>query len=406
MKKNLFAILAFAFAVAIAPSCSDEESSSPANQSTFSQVEVSYKIDGTSTTVTEIEGTIYNEVTLSADVDYLIASPVIVGDGGKLNIPAGTTIYAKPQFASYVLVLTGGQIYATGTASAPIEFRSATAGSKWGGLVINGKATISGTAGTVATGSTEINSKYTYGGSNDDDNSGELTYVILTDTGESDGSSVEHNGLTLNGVGRGTKIENIFVDATADDGVEFFGGCVNVTNLLVVNSDDDMFDFTQGYTGTLDNCYGIWESSYSSGEGDPSGVEADGNLDGGGADHINQSDFTIKNMTIVNNSVNTAMADAIMVRRGVTATIENALLIIGSGATVGDVVETYNSKGSATTYSSIAVDVVVNGGTISGVNVASNGVSTNDYSGVSVSRVATSSEGCDTSKFSWTNYNF
>ncbi len=55
---------------------------------------------------------------------------------------------------------------------------------------------------------------------------------------------------------------------SADDAIEFFGGTVNVTNLLAVNPDDDMFDFTQGYKGTLSNCYGIWEDGYTSTEED------------------------------------------------------------------------------------------------------------------------------------------
>jgi len=59
-------------------------------------------------------------------------------------------------------------------------------------------------------------------------------------------ADIEHNGLTLNGVGNGTKIQNVYVLESADDAIEFFGGTVNVTNLLAVNPDDDMFDFTQG----------------------------------------------------------------------------------------------------------------------------------------------------------------
>ena len=121
---------------------------------------------------------------------------------------------------------------------------------------------------------------------------------------------------------------------SADDAIEFFGGTVNVTNLLAVNPDDDMFDFTQGYKGTLSNCYGIWEDGYTSTEEDPRGVEADGNLDGNGVDHVGQSDFIIDGMTIVNNTVggNTttgqknAMDDVIKVRRGATATIKNTYI--------------------------------------------------------------------------------
>jgi hypothetical protein len=100
--------------------------------------------------------------------------------------------------------------------------------------------------------------------------------------------------LTLNGVGSGTKISNIYVYEGADDAVEFFGGTVNVSNFLAVNPDDDMFDFTQGYTGTLKNCYGIWEKGYVSSEDDPRGVEADGNLDGKFGANPNQSNINIE----------------------------------------------------------------------------------------------------------------
>ncbi len=62
------------------------------------------------------------------------------------------------------------------------------------------------------TGSTEINSAYSYGGDNAADNSGEITYLILEYTGARSSADVEHNGLTLNGVGNGTKIEKHLIE--------------------------------------------------------------------------------------------------------------------------------------------------------------------------------------------------
>src|SRR5690606_18790757 len=126
-------------------------------------------------------------------------------------------------------------------------------------------------------GSTEVNTAYVYGGSNVSDNSGELSYLILGNTGARSSADVEHNGLTLNGVGNGTTITDLYIYDCADDAIEFFGGSVNVNNLLAVNPDDDMFDFTQGYNGSLKNAYGIWEVGYTSSESDPRGIEADGN---------------------------------------------------------------------------------------------------------------------------------
>lgn len=87
-------------------------------------------------------------------------------------------------------------------------------------------------------------------------------------TGARSSADIEHNGLTLNGVGRGTTIKNLYITDGADDAIEFFGGTVNVENILAVNCDDDMFDFTQGYKGTLSNCYGVWEAGYTSTEED------------------------------------------------------------------------------------------------------------------------------------------
>ena len=203
-----------------------------------------------------MSGSIKGTKTLDATIEYLITGPVIIEEGGVLNIPAGTVIKAQKGFNSYVLVLQGGKINARGTASAPITFTADISNAQqgyWGGLIINGKAPLAG----GEKGSTEINTSFLYGGDIANDNSGELTYVKLEYTGARSSADVEHNGLTLNGVGSGTKIENIFIPNSSDDGIEFFGGTVNVKNLLVVNSDDDMFDFTQGYTGTLENAYGI-----------------------------------------------------------------------------------------------------------------------------------------------------
>src|SRR5690606_28838925 len=139
-------------------------------------------------------------------------------------------IKAKKGFGSYILVLQGGKINVNGTADKPVTMTADVPNAEqgyWGGLIINGRAPLSG----GSTGSTEINSAYSYGGTNTADNSGSITYLKLEATGARSSANVEHNGLTLNGVGNGTKIENVFIPDGADDGIEFFGGSVNVKNL-------------------------------------------------------------------------------------------------------------------------------------------------------------------------------
>lgn len=63
----------------------------------------------------------------------------------------------------------------------------------------------------------------------------------------------EINGITLGGVGTGTTIENIEIVSNQDDGIEFFGGTVNVTNIVVWNVSDDAIDIDQAYAGTVNN---------------------------------------------------------------------------------------------------------------------------------------------------------
>ncbi|MGV8827749.1 MAG: hypothetical protein ACWA6U_05450 [Breznakibacter sp.] len=343
----------------------------------------------------ELKSDITTEVRLDPAVKYNLTGTVNIKSGGKLIIPAGTTIQSESGFAAYILVEQGGKIEANGTASAPIRFTSSKATPKagdWGGIIINGYAPISGaTAGTIS--ATEVDNSKPYGGNNPSDNSGVLRYVTIEYSGARSSADIEHNGLTLNGVGNGTVIENIYVLEGSDDGVEFFGGSVNVTNLLVVNSDDDMFDFTQGYTGALKNCFGIWEAAFTSTEKDPRGIEADGNLDGKGPDHVGQSAFKIENMTIVNNSAY-IMDDVIKIRRNATATITNAL-VKGTGP-YKDFFDGNDSAGAGNGATSANITKSITG-TMSGVEI--NGTFPNV-------KIGAGNAGCSTALFAWTKYAF
>ena len=348
-----------------------------------------------------LSGSITTTRTLDASVEYLLDGPLLVEDGGVLNIPAGTVIKAKKGFGSYILVLQGGKINVNGTADKPVTMTADVPNAEqgyWGGLIINGRAPLSG----GSTGSTEINSAYSYGGTNTADNSGSITYLKLEATGARSSANVEHNGLTLNGVGNGTKIENGFIPDGADDGIEFFGGSVNVKNLLVVNSDDDMFDMTQGWNGTLENAYGIWEAGYSSSESDPRGVEADGNLDGKYPDQTGQSDFTIKNMTIDlrlapiakdhADFAKKSMQDVLKIRRGAKATITNALV-----------------KGTGTAQDVIDLDGANAGTSISLTNQLTSVTSADHIkptTGFPNVKIEAGNTGCPTDIFAWTGYKF
>ena len=253
-------------------------------------------------------------VTLDATKVYKITGAVAVKDGGKLIIPAGTKFEATGGTSAYVTVEQGGQIFANGTSTNPVVFKSAagTPGS-WGGLVICGRAPMNkGASATAEVGNAQ------YGGTNASDNSGVLNYVRIEDTGAIFTGEKEFNGLSLFAVGSGTKIENVSLINGSDDGIEFFGGTVNVKNIVSANNEDDAFDWTEGWKGTAD---GIFTKRRADGAGNR-GIEADNNSNNHDADP--RSNPTIKNATFIGST--TGEADGVKLRVGTHATLDNVVL--------------------------------------------------------------------------------
>jgi len=321
MKSKFLSLLAIAIVFA---SCSDDDNPNPPVSSELT-----------------LAGNLTSDLTLDATKNYTLTGALLVKSGVTLTIPAGMTIECLAGGTDvYLLVEKGGKIIADGDASNPITFTSSATNPQagdWGGIIINGQAPISRQSGSASSAATEINNAILFGGDIANDNSGILDYVIIEHTGARIDDESEHNGLTLNGVGSGTVISNIFLTYGDDDAIEFFGGTVNASNILVVNCTDDMFDFSQGYVGTVTNVYGIREAGYTAITSDPRGIEADGNLDGDSPTDINQSDFTVNGITIVTNeSTASSMVDFFKIRRGAKATITNAYVKAGAGASFGD----------------------------------------------------------------------
>jgi hypothetical protein len=214
---------------------------------------------------------------------YVLGGRITVVSGATLTIEAGTIIKGEAGTganATALLIARGGKLMAEGTASAPIIFTSVAdeimpadikAGNfsspnldpdvngLWGGLIVLGKAPISASNASGDISEVQIEGIPTsdpnglYGGNQSGDNSGTLKYISIRHGGTNIGAGNEINGLTLGGVGSGTIIENIEVVANQDDGIEWFGGSVNVKNALVWNVGDDAIDTDQSWSGTLDN---------------------------------------------------------------------------------------------------------------------------------------------------------
>jgi hypothetical protein len=112
-----------------------------------------------------------------------------------------------------------------------------------------------------------------YGGMDDDHNCGTLRYVRIEFPGYELSTNNELNGLTMGGCGRRTTVDFVEVFNSADDGVEIFGGTVDVKHVLVVNAEDDGLDWDFGWTGRAQ--FVAIQSPRTSTEADPNGIEAD-----------------------------------------------------------------------------------------------------------------------------------
>jgi len=199
-----------------------------------------------------LQGVVSQTVTLDPSVAYSLTSSYIVQPGGKLIIPAGTKITANSGGTSvYIAVLKGGQIEINGTADNPVVMSSTTENpGDWGGLTICGDALTTEGVDAVA----EIGG-FIYGGNNPEDNSGQISYLVMLGTGAQINAESQYNGVSLYAVGSQTQISNLAVINGADDGIEFFGGSVATENLYLDNNQDDAVDWTEGWNGSATNTY-------------------------------------------------------------------------------------------------------------------------------------------------------
>ena len=260
-------------------------------------------------------GIIDSDETWTADRFHILNNKVYVADGVTLTIEPGTIIKGSPgtgSLSSALIVAMGGKINAVGTASAPIVFTStsdnielgSTSGTNlttddsglWGGLLVLGKAKISASDDNgVDVVSAQIEgipadlTFGTYGGSDDADNSGTLSYISIRHGGSLLGEGNEINGLTLGGVGSGTSISYIEVVANKDDGIEFFGGSVDCSYCMTAFHDDDGIDIDQSYSGSVTNSVSL------QGPGSDHALEIDG------PEGTMEAGFTLDGITLIGN---------------------------------------------------------------------------------------------------------
>jgi len=281
-----------------------------------------------------VSGNITTNTVWSKDKIVNLSGRIVVEAPAELTIEAGTVIKGLSGTganASVLIVGVGAKIHATGTASEPIIFTSENDQivpgqivspnlsiinkGLWGGIIILGEAPISPSTGTTD----EIEGipvgtiGTTFGGTNPTDNSGEFQYCSIRHGGIILNGGNEINGLTLGGVGSNTSIDHVEIYAGLDDGIECFGGSVNISSAVVVKIDDDSYDVDQAYSGTISNFMAIISPTV---DGDAFEIDGpEGSSNNGGL-------FTFDKGLIIGNS-NAANNDYVVFKSQAQGTLQN-----------------------------------------------------------------------------------
>ncbi len=349
MKQHLSKILSLA-ALAILFSfaaCSEDDGGGgtvtpPSDLTQGNEQLVAAEVTVGGTDVISIEGTITEGFIMESGSSYWL-NDIVEVVGSTLTVEPGTTVYANPDVPEnagvYLLINQGAKIEADGgNAAGLIRFTSGNvlvggaATRDWGGIIIagNGQINLGGTGQVEGVGAP-------YGGDNDADDSGTLRYVRIEYGGAFISASEDLNGLSLYGIGSGTTVEYVQVFEGGDDGIELYGGTVDLKHIVITNAQDDQLDYTNGWRGRAQ-----FIAIVNSKTGD-NGFEMD-NLEGNET-ATPRSQPQISNVTMVNYN-GAAGGEGVQLRRGTYGNFHNMLVI---GYAPGVVVDGDESQGAVDT---------------------------------------------------------
>lgn len=299
-----------------------------------------------------------SKLVLTSENIYVLDGATFIGNDNKNNselyIQAGTKVVGSSG-ADFLVITRGSKIFAEGTAKRPIVFTTAKTSDRkrgdWGGVIINGNAPINACNNDVplceaqGEGSTGL-----FGGNNPKDSSGVLKYVRVEFAGYPITPDNELNGIAFQGVGSGTEVDYIQVHMNADDGVEFFGGTVNVKHLVLTANEDDSLDWTMGWTGKAQ--FILVNQAKDAAD---NGIEADNNSSPQNA--TPRSNPSISNITFLGNYA-TKGGYGLLLRKGTAANISNAVI---TGFTKGcidiDDAETFSNGARANNGNILATNL-------------------------------------------------
>ena len=213
--------------------------------------------------VIRVNDNITTSTTWEAKNTYVLPrlKQVFVEPGATLTIEPGTRIEGEQ--GSVLVITRGAKIMAQGTKDKPILLTSSQpvgmkAAGWWGGLVVLGAAPINTNKLSQPTSDEATFEAFTsaipegkFGGTDPNDNSGVIKYVRIEFAGFNFVADREFNNFTLCGVGAATTIDYVQLHGGSDDGVEIFGGTVNLKHIISSQNQDDGFDTDNGWNGKL-----------------------------------------------------------------------------------------------------------------------------------------------------------
>lgn len=322
MKKSVIKLLTLALLTTVITTTTISCSSDDDNNNTTENPQSDFVLNRN-----DLKGEIKSGEVVLESGTYKLTGKLLVADGATLRIKPGviieaTTVADATDYESvrYISIAQGGKIFVEGTKEKPVIMTAANkVPQAWGGLVICGKAPIN--KGTTAT--SEVGGELTYGGTEVNDNSGSLEYLRIEYAGFAYSPEKEFNGLSMFGVGKGTKIQYVQVHESSDDGFEWFGGTVDSRYLVVTNAHsqvvgDDMFDWTEGWNGIGEYWYGKKSNPGNR------GIEADNNSNNPSATPV--SSPTLRNITLIGALDKGDEPQALKLRVGTQGVMDNVVL--------------------------------------------------------------------------------
>jgi hypothetical protein len=193
---------------------------------------------------------------LHSEFTYVLDKLTYVSHDAVLTIEPGTQILGGG-VGSALVVTSGSRLVAEGTRDRPIVFTSQISpplrrSGQWGGVVLLGKAPTNWVGDALLEGLDDRSpDRVRYGGSDETWSCGSLKYVRIEFAGFELSPDNELNGLTLAGCGSGTNVDYLQVHQGSDDGIELFGGLVDLKHVVLSDNQDDSLDWTNGWHGRV-----------------------------------------------------------------------------------------------------------------------------------------------------------